>query len=273
MKVMITGNQGFLGRQLQVRLPQNWQFVGLNRTHGDLTQLEIVRHQIDYHQPDVLIHAAAMADVRQCEQERELAYQSHVVLTETLAQVAQAAGIAFIFISSDQVYHKFTPEIKTEQTPPDPQTYYGQLKLAAEAKVQAFLPTAIILRLGWQCLFDDKQPHGLERLVARAAQQPQPLTYHPLARQYPCDVRFTCSVIEAACRGQLQPGIYNVTQPTPQTLGTLFLFGLKRFGLSESEAMALLQADETRENVQLCARPQALERSGFPIWPHEWEKE
>ncbi len=270
MKIILTGDRGFLGKQLKQRLPQTWEIIGLNRTHGDLTQLSIVQAQLQKYQPDIIIHAAAMADVRQCDIEREAAYQSHVVLSETLAQAAKEQGSRFIFISSDQVYDKFTAEIKTEATLPRPQTYYGELKLIAEKKVQALIPNAIILRLGWQALADKQQPHGIYRLVANTKLQEQRLAYHPQAWQYPCDVRLTCAVVQAACEQALAPGIYNVAQTTPLQLGRVFAQVFQSLGLTAEQIESYLQADNTRENVQLCAAPLALEQQGFTSWPLKW---
>lgn len=273
MKILLTGDTGFLGKQLKQCLPKTWQIIGLNRQVGELTNIDVVRQFVGEQQPDVIIHAAAMADVHRCEREREAAYQSHVILSEVIARVANEVGAQLVFISSDQVYDKFTPTIKTEQTQANPQTYYGELKLLAEKQLRALTPTAIILRLGWQSLADKTAPHGLYRLVANAIATQTPLRYHPQARQYPCDVRLSVKVIEAACLQQLAPGVYNVTQMTELTLGELFLAGFQTFGLTVEAAKQLLIADEGRENVQLCAQPQNLQRQGFEREVLIWECE
>lgn len=261
MKIIISGDLGFLGRHLVTALSPKYEVIGLNRSHGDLSQIDVVKNHLHSHRPDVIIHAAALSNVQACEDDREFAYLSHVGVSEQVALAAKAIGARVIFISSDQVYDKYQPTIWREYDEPIPKTYYGQLKLAAEHAILTHVPQASILRLGWQYCATLGHEHGFYKLVRTVSERQIVLAYHPQAIQYPCDVNFSVDVITALVEQRLRPDIYNVTQPTNLTLGELFAKVAQRYD------GVRLEADFSREATMLMAYPQALIDQGVMIPP------
>lgn len=166
MKILLTGGSGFLG----------WNFCKVLRFKHEITALYLqhelflekcqfqkidIRNRDDVFeivrkiQPDVVVHTAAITSVQLCEQDRELAYSVNVEGTKNVLEASAEVGAKFIYISTDLVYSG-DGSFFTEDTPPEPKSYYAQTKLEAEEIVKTY-DNYIILRLalmyGWGNVF------------------------------------------------------------------------------------------------------------------------
>lgn len=146
MKILITGSNGLLGQHLIKLLKQqnNYQIIatarGENRLkdqHGyqyvslnicDETQVKKV---IADNIPDVIIHSAAMTKVDDCEIKKEQCWKSNVLATQYLIKSAQQIKSSFLLISTDFIFNGESGPYD-ENALPDPLSYYGTSKLAAE---------------------------------------------------------------------------------------------------------------------------------------------
>jgi len=166
LKILLTGGSGFLG----------WNFCKVLRFKHEITALYLqhelflekcqfqkidIRNRDDVFeivrkiQPDVVVHTAAITSVQLCEQDRELAYSVNVEGTKNVLEASAEVGAKFIYISTDLVYSG-DGSFFTEDTPPEPKSYYAQTKLEAEEIVKTY-DNYIILRLalmyGWGNVF------------------------------------------------------------------------------------------------------------------------
>ncbi len=166
MKILLTGGSGFLG----------WNFCKALRFKHEITALYLqhelflekcqfqkvdIRNRNDVFdivrkiQPDVVVHTAAITSVQLCEQDREFAYSVNVEGTKNVLDATAEVGAKFIYISTDLVYSG-DGSFFTEDTPPEPKSYYAQTKLEAEEIVKTY-DNYIILRLalmyGWGNVF------------------------------------------------------------------------------------------------------------------------
>ncbi|MEN3039313.1 MAG: sugar nucleotide-binding protein, partial [Candidatus Kryptonium sp.] len=156
MKILLTGGSGFLGWNFCKTLRfkheitalylnhelflEKCQFLKIDiRNYADV--LEIVRKI----QPDVIVHTAAITSVQLCDQDRDLAYSVNVEGTKNLIDAGAKVNAKFIYISTDLVYSG-DGSFFTEDTPPDPKSYYAQTKLEGEEIVKQY-DNYIILRL------------------------------------------------------------------------------------------------------------------------------
>ena len=147
MKLLITGGNGLLGQKLvKLILDQGTdQLVvtarGKNRlpyperhysfAHMDITDRAEVFSVINAHQPDVIIHTAAMTNVDQCETDKENCWKQNVDAVNHLIQACEATGSFLIHLSTDFIFDGADGPYD-EEAQPKPISYYGESKLAAE---------------------------------------------------------------------------------------------------------------------------------------------
>jgi dTDP-4-dehydrorhamnose reductase len=86
--------------------------------------------------PDVIIHGAAMTQVDDCEVKKETCWKTNVTATEYLAKAARQCESSFLLISTDFIFNGEEGPY-TEDAVPDPLSYYGMSKLAAEMLLPA----------------------------------------------------------------------------------------------------------------------------------------
>jgi dTDP-4-dehydrorhamnose reductase len=145
MNVLITGSNGLLGQKLIHKIPTE-----SNNVYGcDLASATVVKdvdHQyvmLDLYnrkdtvdlivdiKPNVIVHAGAMTNVDLCETEKENCWRVNVSGTEHVILGADKVGASVIFLSTDYIFNGANGPY-TENDFPDPKSYYGRSKLAAE---------------------------------------------------------------------------------------------------------------------------------------------
>ena len=159
-RVLITGSNGLLGQKLVELLSRSRAYElllaskekesvfdsnALPYKQLDTTRRQDVRRTVDEFEPNVIVNAAAITDVDQCETERSLAWQVNVGTVENLAYAAKLVGARMVHISTDYVFDgKSGPYSETDR--PNPLSYYGRTKLASENVLITSNVPATILR-------------------------------------------------------------------------------------------------------------------------------
>lgn len=155
-RLLITGGTGLLGINWARAMQRDWEIVlGVHRRPVSLTgvrsaelpldhpgELEASIRQID---PDVIVHAAALANVDACQKDPEAAEYANVTLAANTAAAAAACGKTLIHISSDQLFDG-KQSMLSEDAEVCPLNEYGRSKARAEEKVAAIYPAALIAR-------------------------------------------------------------------------------------------------------------------------------
>ncbi len=146
MKILITGSNGLLGQKLVKLLSDNKSvalvatakgenrlpFVGNYTYHTmDITNKTEVLEVIAAIKPDAIIHTAAMTNVDQCESEKELCWAMNVLALEYLVEACLKTDIFLCHVSTDFIFDGEAGPYK-EDALPNPISYYGESKLAAE---------------------------------------------------------------------------------------------------------------------------------------------
>jgi dTDP-4-dehydrorhamnose reductase len=159
MKALITGANGLLGQKLAALLAQDQtveliatarQKLSFELNRGkfiplDITQSESVNKVISQTKPDVVINTAAMTQVDQCETDREACWLNNVTAVENVANACERNGARLIHISTDFIFDG-THGPLDESAVPNPLSYYGESKLAAERVVMKSKTDWAILR-------------------------------------------------------------------------------------------------------------------------------
>jgi dTDP-4-dehydrorhamnose reductase len=160
MKILITGANGLLGQHLLNSLlqfvayeviatgkgKQRTTFSASNLKYYDLDITDGVGvHQlIEDERPEMIIHAAALTKVDECELDHIGCWNVNVTATRFLLDAAKKIGAFFILVSTDFVFDgSGGPYLETAI--PNPVSYYGSSKVAAEKAVsESGLPYAIV---------------------------------------------------------------------------------------------------------------------------------
>lgn len=140
---------------------------------GDITNLRTVQSAMQG--VDVVMHLAALLHLVDLPPDlRERYQQVNVGGTATVVQAALQEGVKrLVFFSTITVYGGANGRVVTEDTPPQPDTLYGQTKLAAEhivlqARRSNGQPLGTILRLG--PVYGARMKGNYRRLVQALAQ-------------------------------------------------------------------------------------------------------
>jgi dTDP-4-dehydrorhamnose reductase len=150
MKVLITGSNGLLGQHLVPLFAQDKQYEviaacrGVNRLPGqegytyesvNLRNAVSAQQLLEKHRPDVIIHAAAMTQVDECERNKDACWDTNVAATRYLVQAAEKYNAYFLFLSTDFIFDGLEGPYR-EDAPANPLSYYGASKVAAERLVK-----------------------------------------------------------------------------------------------------------------------------------------
>jgi dTDP-4-dehydrorhamnose reductase len=139
---MIIGAHGFLGANAVAHLSPRASVIGVTRELHDLTSPESLAQEITETKPNYLLHTAAIADHALCEERPDLAEAVNSEATKVIARAAQRAGTKLIYISTDAVFSGQPSAAKPagnyqESDQPNPNTVYGETKLAGELNAES----------------------------------------------------------------------------------------------------------------------------------------
>ncbi len=161
MKVLITGGAGYIGYALAVKLAENplveniILYDNLSRHNENIffgkieraEKLKLIRADIldarklnnSLKGVDIVYHFAAKVITPFANQDPHFFEQINHWGTSELVDAVEKNNIKkLIYLSSASVYDRITEEA-TEQTPPNPNTYYGISKLRGEDHIQRLL--------------------------------------------------------------------------------------------------------------------------------------
>lgn len=165
-RILITGSNGLLGQNLIQILNGKYeifasgiekQFVlDENKFHYsivDITDLDQCKKIVNDIKPEIIINAASMTNVDECETEKEMCWNINVKGVENLAKAAKRIMALLIHVSSDYVFNGESGPYYEEDRP-NPIGYYGKSKLASENVVRmigvpfAIIRTSVLFGLG-----------------------------------------------------------------------------------------------------------------------------
>ena len=149
-KVLITGANGQVGRELRNSAPQNVEVMALEHGRLDITDRKAVLEFVTHNKPDLIINAAAYTAVDQAEHEPETAFIINRDGAAHLAEGATKIGSRLIHISTDFVFDGKKSSPYLPEDVPNPISVYGASKLAGECAVNDITEgRALVLRTAW----------------------------------------------------------------------------------------------------------------------------
>ncbi len=159
-RILIVGNAGQLGRELERSFAGTGSVVGVDRESVDLADAAQTRELVRRAAPDVILNAAAYTAVDRAESERDLAYAINEGAPRVLAEEALRCNALFVHYSTDYIFDgsKSSPWVETDA--PNPLNIYGASKLAGEQAVEKVGGKYLIFRTSWVY-----GPHGSNFLL------------------------------------------------------------------------------------------------------------
>ncbi len=148
-RILLTGRDGQVGRELERVLAKTSELKALGRQELDLTQPSQIREAIRAFKPHVVLNAAAYTAVDKAESEEPLARAINAEAPAVMADEAKTIGAALIHYSTDYVFDGTKKQPYTEDDAPNPLGAYGRTKLAGEKAILQAGERYVIFRTEW----------------------------------------------------------------------------------------------------------------------------
>ena len=152
MKILITGSEGQLGKQIIKSAPKNVQVIGISRKDLDLINYEKCYEKIIKEKPNWIINTAAYTNVDRAESEKELAMKINAKAPLAFSKALKITGGKLLQISTDYVFNGN----QQKPYPPDhersPINFYGYSKALGEKNIIeefGIQKNYLILRTSW----------------------------------------------------------------------------------------------------------------------------
>ena len=150
-RCLVTGAiTGQLGPEVveQLKTRGYRDIYALDKETVDLTDEKKVKETILRFQPDVIFHCAAYTDVDGAQRNKELANKINKEGTKYIVQSAKEINAKVIYISTDYVFSGKEEGIYETNSETNPQSVYGETKLAGEKEVTSY-DKHFVVRTSW----------------------------------------------------------------------------------------------------------------------------
>lgn len=149
-KILITGGSGFFASRLKLALESKFEILSPNHKELEIRDLDQVNSVFESFKPDYVVHTAAVAQTAFCNENPDIANDINVNGSINIAKACNKIGAPMVFISTEQIFNgNLEPGPYDESHVPNPDTVYGQTKLAAEKALSEILNELWILRFTW----------------------------------------------------------------------------------------------------------------------------
>ena len=206
MRILITGGHGQLGQSL-VRALSVHDVSALSHVELDVADARSVEQAFARHDPEAVVHTAALTDTARCEREPDAAYAINAIGTENVARACERIGARLVAVSTNEVFdgEKRTPYAEGDAA--RAVNAYGQSKLEGERLATAACPDTLIARTSW--LYGDGGTNFVEKVRAAALSGRQ-LSFVTDEIASPTATADLADAIRALIERSAPPGIYHL---------------------------------------------------------------
>ena len=190
MKIFLVGGFGFIGRRLIQNLSKTHELIIFTKEHtnnfnnlngfssiitekGNVEDVEIYK-SIKSHNPDVVIHLAALSGLKKCQNDPLEAFTTNVFGTYNVAKACLETKSKLIFCSSREVYGETLNNESKEDDLLSPSNIYGITKLLGETIVKHMSQIGdfdyTILRLS-NVYGPDQRGKGVDKIIKTAVNE------------------------------------------------------------------------------------------------------
>ena len=210
IKLLITGANGQLGRELRLLLADDDRFapVCTDVEELDITQAGAVDDFVSSQRPDYIVNCAAYTAVDRSEDDEATAARLNTDAVSNLASAAARIGARMIHISTDYVFDGQSCRPYRENDATRPTSVYGRTKLGGELALLTALPgKAVVLRTAW--LYS---PHGknfVKTMLSLGRERDQLQVVVDQVGNPTSATDLAQAVVTVITAQQWQPGIYH----------------------------------------------------------------
>jgi dTDP-4-dehydrorhamnose reductase len=169
--VILGGRTGLLGRILTEKLGQHEIItIPLSRSDFDPLNEESLTALLEREEPDFVFNTVAYTMVDQAEDEENNAHLLNTTLPATLSRLCKQRGAKLIHYSTDFVFDGKKDSPYTEEDRTNPQSVYGETKLAGEERIMELgYDNILIIRTAW--LFGPYKSNFVHKIVNLAKER------------------------------------------------------------------------------------------------------
>jgi dTDP-4-dehydrorhamnose reductase len=162
MKILITGAKGQLGSEIAEIIRKGKAEVGgisenvqasevilFDIDELDITNLKMVKDNLNHLKPEVVINCAAATNVDGCESNEDIAFKINSIGPRNLALGCEEIKAKLVQVSTDYVFSGVGDKPLKEYDLPVPYSVYGKSKLLGEQYVRQFCSKYFIVRTAW----------------------------------------------------------------------------------------------------------------------------
>ena len=149
MKILLTGKNGQVGFELQRALAPLGEIIPVDQADCNLADESAIRRLVREVRPDVIANPAAYTAVDKAESEPDLAQAINGMAPGIFGEEAAQIDALVVHYSTDYVFDGYKDGCYTEADTPNPQSVYGQTKLAGEQALAASGARHLIFRTSW----------------------------------------------------------------------------------------------------------------------------
>lgn len=179
-RILVTGGTGHLGYHVVEALRAHQSDTPLviatlsrcaSATAATHFRVDIARRKrllecLERYEPTHIVHLAALSSPAKADSVKRTAWATNVEAVETLSTYARDHGCRVVFTSTDFVFRGDLGRPYTEADQPDPNTFYGRTKLAAEGLIASSDGLVLRLSLVHRSL-NAKIPSRLTRMIEK----------------------------------------------------------------------------------------------------------
>lgn len=151
MKILITGCDGQLGKELSNMLSNNekYELTTTNKKELNICDFNTVNSFIIKNEFDIVINCSAYTKVDLCETNKEKAFLINSLGAKNLAIACEKIKAKIIYISTDYVFDGDGKVAYREYDKTNPKSIYGKSKALGESYTRIFSSKYFIIRTAW----------------------------------------------------------------------------------------------------------------------------
>jgi dTDP-4-dehydrorhamnose reductase len=264
-RILFTGGSGLLALNSALYLRNDFEvYLGLHSRIVNLEGVHTCKLNLENEQelekelirikPDILINAAGMTNVEECELKPNEADTINAIVPGVLARLSKKLNIYFVHISTDHLFDG-TKSFQTEEDTISPLNVYGKSKAKGEQEVLKNNNEALIVRtnfFGWGTVYRQ----SFSDFIIYSLRQEKKITLFEDVYYTPILIQTLIDQIQLLIKDKIK-GIINIVSDERISKYDFGILIAELFGLDKN----LIEKGSIKNNTSLVKRPRDMSLS------------